>query len=421
MSIGNISGSLAAYQYANKTQRNNTAKTGSTGFLSAVSAKQAEKTESADLKDMLKEKYPNSYYNVMDTSKIDGGAWGRQDYPWDAYFKEPADESVLSWKPSGPEPDMQSPQVHAKLNSMLGKVAIVIPPELEEKMKNDPKLAQSVMDKIDNFILENELSAPGVLKGYVMTFDENGKMNHACVAGEGRITVSSSEFVEARKKREAKQAEYERLAEEAAMKRRLRQREVEKNSVGEVDASDADERLLGIGFLKGSGNMHYGMRAEYAEDYSEDNPIIAVRVQKGKGHIVYMKTDDMLYSGGNGTGLSFYLKYAEDSTEDDPAVVAKGVDENGNKFEQTIHINKINPTCATYVEMRALEAYTGVEKKNGFSSLPLSDGNMGLNDRRNFMDMFEKTIRDLTTLNSQKAASYYRYSMQAYWDFMSSK
>ena len=77
MSIGNISGSLAAYQYANKTQRNNTAKTGSTGFLSAVSAKQAEKTESADLKDMLKEKYPNSYYNVMDTSKIDGGAWGR--------------------------------------------------------------------------------------------------------------------------------------------------------------------------------------------------------------------------------------------------------------------------------------------------------------------------------------------------------
>ena len=36
--------------------------------------------------------------------------------------------------------------------------------------------------------------------------------------------------------------------------------------------------------------------------------------------IVYMKTDDMLYSGGNGTGLSFYIKYAEGSTEDDPTV-----------------------------------------------------------------------------------------------------
>lgn len=38
-----------------------------------------------------------------------------------------------------------------------------------------------------------------------------------------------------------------------------------------------------------------------------------------------MKTDDMLYSGGNGTGLSFYLKYAEDSTAENPRVVAKGI------------------------------------------------------------------------------------------------
>ena len=141
----------------------------------------------------------------------------------------------------------------------------------------------------------------------------------------------------------------------------------------------------------------------------------------GKGHIVYMKTDDMLYSGGNGTGLSFYLKYAEDSTEDDPTVIAQGVDENGDKFEQTIHINDINPKNATIVEMRALEAYTGVKKQYGFTSLPLSSGNMGLHERRNFMAMFEKTISDMTILRQQSTAAYYRYSMQAYWDFMSKK
>ena len=81
--------------------------------------------------------------------------------------------------------------------------------------------------------------------------------------------------------------------------------------------------------------------------------------------IVYMKTDDMLYSGGNGTGLSFYLKYAENSTEDDPTVVAKGVDENGNEFEQTIHINEVNPRNASLVEMTALESYMGVDKNGG--------------------------------------------------------
>lgn len=139
---------------------------------------------------------------------------------------------------------------------------------------------------------------------------------------------------------------------------------------------------------------------------------------KQRTHIVYMKTDDMLYSGGNGTGLSFYLKYAENSTEDDPVVTAKGVDENGNEFEQTIHINKINPKCATIVEMRALEAYTGVEKQNGFSSLPMETGDMGLNERRDFMDMFKNAIRDMKLLSQHKAAAYYQYSMQAYLDFM---
>ena len=44
--------------------------------------------------------------------------------------------------------------------------------------------------------------------------------------------------------------------------------------------------------------------------------IMAGNAENGSSHIVYLKKDDMLYSGGNGTGLSFYLKYAEDSTED---------------------------------------------------------------------------------------------------------
>ena len=144
-------------------------------------------------------------------------------------------------------------------------------------------------------------------------------------------------------------------------------------------------------------------------------------VAGAKGHTVYMKTDDMLYSGGNGSGLSFYIKYAEGSTEDDPTVIAKGVDENGDEFEQTIHINKINPKSATIVEMRALEAYTGVEKQNGFNSLPMGTGNMGLNDRRDFMDMFKNAISDMKLLSQKKAAAYYQYSMQAYWDFMNKK
>lgn len=134
---------------------------------------------------------------------------------------------------------------------------------------------------------------------------------------------------------------------------------------------------------------------------------------------IYMKTEDMLYSGANGTGLSYYIKYAEGSTEEDPTVIAKGVDENGDEFEWTIHINKINPKCATVVEMRALEAHLGVDKNGGLSSLPPETGEMGLHDRADFMDMFQKQISDMRLLGQQKLAAYYRYSMQKYGDFLS--
>ena len=224
-----LTGKLGGYYLAQQYQKNAAAgKSDGVSFAALASTKAAEKTEGVSFKEMLKSKYPGAYYNVMDTSKINGGLWGRNDYPWDAYFSEPADESVLGWTPSGAEPDMQSPAVHAKMNSMLGKIAVVIPPELEEKMKIDPELAKKVMERVDNFLLTN--STPGENEGFLMTFDENGEINHACVVGEGKFTVSSSEFVEARKAREAKHAEYERLAEENALKRKMLAQETDRRN-----------------------------------------------------------------------------------------------------------------------------------------------------------------------------------------------
>ena len=77
------------------------------------------------------------------------------------------------------------------------------------------------------------------------------------------------------------------------------------------------------------------------------------------------------------------------------------------KFEKTIHINEVNPKSATVVEMRALEAHMGVKKLGGFTSLPLETGAMGLNDRMDFMDMFQKQISDMKLLSQKKAAAYY--------------
>lgn len=129
---------------------------------------------------------------------------------------------------------------------------------------------------------------------------------------------------------------------------------------------------------------------------------------------VYMMTDDMLYSGGNGTGLSFYIKYADESTEDNPIVIAKGVDENGKEFEQKIAIKDINPSCASIVEMQALEAHYNVDKRGGLTSLPNGIGNMGLNDRRNFLSMFEEAVQEMQKLARYDLSQFYKRNMAIY-------
>ena len=129
--------------------------------------------------------------------------------------------------------------------------------------------------------------------------------------------------------------------------------------------------------------------------------------------------DHMLQTGGNGTGLSYCLKYADDSTDENPVVLAKGVDENGKEFEQRIYINDVDPSSATVVEMRALEAHYKVEKQGGFTSLPLEAGNMGLNDRRNFISMFKECIEDLNKLGRFDLSLLWTKSMDAYLDLTS--
>lgn len=116
-----------------------------------------------------------------------------------------------------------------------------------------------------------------------------------------------------------------------------------------------------------SASEVFGKQQNNSKTYVAENEAFSQTSVK-----VYLKTDDMLFSGGNGTGLSFYIKYAEESTEDNPVVIAKGVDENGKEFEEKININDINLRNASYVEMSALEAYYNVDKGNSFDVIGAS-------------------------------------------------
>ena len=144
-------------------------------------------------------------------------------------------------------------------------------------------------------------------------------------------------------------------------------------------------------------------------------------VDVGKNHIVYMKTDDMLYSGGNSTGLSFTVKYAENSSKENPVVIAKGIDENKNEFEQTFNLNDIDMTNASTVEMKALEGHLEaslkLDRQGSLSTLPMGTGRMKLSDKRDFVSMFEDSIKEQITLGQYDVAMRYKRNLNIFSDF----
>ena len=72
----------------------------------------------------------------------------------------------------------------------------------------------------ENFIATQNAANPNPRKGFLIALDENGEIAHACVTSE-KMTVSSSDMVEAYERRKERHDEYERMAEENVLKRKL--------------------------------------------------------------------------------------------------------------------------------------------------------------------------------------------------------
>ena len=243
-----MAGIIAGYGVRNAYPQARTV-SGGTSFLDAVSAKAAEKvTEQAgaagvSFKDMWQARFPGAYYHVMDGSAISQGTWDRNDFPFERFFSDRVDESTLNWTPSGAEPPAGNSEVQSRWSSTAGKKAVIVPPALDEKMKNDPELAKNVMATVENFIATYP-AVPGC--SYLIELDENGEISKYRVTSPGTITVSSSEFVEARRAREAKHAEYERLAEETALKRKMLAQETDRRYYQSKAVSIAAYEAAGI-------------------------------------------------------------------------------------------------------------------------------------------------------------------------------
>ena len=234
MDISSLSGVTNTYSYVNQIRNKQVSSSSFVNTLKETYSLDNAVSIELSFEDTLKAKYPGAKYHVMDASKISQGTWERNDFPFEKFFEDDIDESVLNWTPTGKDPDMVDSCVQARLDSTLGGKAIVVPPELEEKMKNNPELAQKVMDKVDSFIA-NHPTRPGRVLSYLIALDENGDIAHFRVTGGGGHISGPSEeelrqFEEEQKAKREKKAKQERenieRSQEAADERRRIQKEI---------------------------------------------------------------------------------------------------------------------------------------------------------------------------------------------------
>lgn len=232
-----LTGKLGEYYLTQQYQKNGAAaKSSGVSFaeLAAVKAAQnvTEQTSATGMcfKDMWQTRFPGAYYHVMDASNIPQSVWERNDFPFEKFFQNDVDEATVNWKPGGANPAMDSSSVQSRLHSIAGQKSIVVPPELEEKMKNDPALASQVMAKVESFIAANQV--PGRICSHLIVLDENGEIARFRASSHGGNITGPTE--EEMRQFEAEQAakrkrreEYACLNEEAALKRKLMEQETD--------------------------------------------------------------------------------------------------------------------------------------------------------------------------------------------------
>lgn len=166
------------------------------------------------------------YYHVIDASGISRENWTHNDFPYERFLENQVDESILTWKPSRANPSQLNPEVQNKLSVTLGKHSIVIPPELEEKLKTDSNLREKVItniEKLYNFHLQPPtFKMPGVKEHGTKIFDSvtilnaKGEVKNCIVTSGGTIMGPDEETLreielERRKKLKRKELNAELL------------------------------------------------------------------------------------------------------------------------------------------------------------------------------------------------------------------
>ena len=128
--------------------------------------------------------------------------------------------------------------------------------------------------------------------------------------------------------------------------------------------------------------------------------------------VLYLRTENTLYSGSLGGTQTVYAEYTPDSTAEDPVARIRGNDYDG-EFDFICHINYIDPTNASYAEMCALFGHL---QKTGqipieanlyrhFNVLPCGINTGDVTQKMNYMTAIDKMTTSEMFSESNRAVA----------------
>ena len=188
-----------------------------------------------------------SYYDVIThvgNADIPSWKWQRNDFPFWKYFQKNTSADALNdWEPKGENPSQLRSDLQRNYSSIgPGKIAVIMPDSLKEKMDADPAYAQQIVAKLqawkeDYDRWDNSVAASygynvaefQAGKSYVFNLDENGDIKNCTVTGPGTITGPSKEELEQiereQKEKRRRMAEHTKMLEESSLKRAQEEKE----------------------------------------------------------------------------------------------------------------------------------------------------------------------------------------------------
>ena len=131
---------------------------------------------------------------------------------------------------------------------------------------------------------------------------------------------------------------------------------------------------------------------------------------KSTGNVVHIAPDALFSIYDAKTGESANVYRADDYSEENPFYIVKGMDKNGNEYEQTVDVSKVNPNSRSYTELLALNAHTGNKSDSNFLSMAImkdKSGTASYHETADYMAMAYELMNDMKTLGNWDG--YLRY------------